>query len=165
MSLADRLPSSTQERVRRFPNHLVTVSGEGQAVVLRIESLGHVHEETFILDAVQVDADTFAREAVDFYNRTRTGEEPKRRLVETLPIPLEDAGVHVFGRLPVSGDKGELFRCTGCGLTVAGKTALSGGGRGAPSQGLAPYQLSPDFKQRHAFHGSCSFSRSSRRDV
>jgi hypothetical protein len=144
-----------QSHAQAFPAVIVTVSGHGRAVALVFAVEGVEHAEYFVLDPA-IEATAYGVAIAAFFNDSRRPGEPARQFIRALVMPQGVAGTHVFGRLAASSEEGELFRCRGCGLTLAGRTDMSGGAAGQPSQGHAPYRVSPTEKTRRRFYGPCA---------
>lgn len=141
-----------------FPAAVVTVTGRGQALALTVEDEGQgVHDEVFILDAA-INPTNYARDWVQHLNATRAADAPRRTLVQAVPVALTEAGTHVFARQPAGDAKGELFRCSGCGLVVHGR-ASARLPQGGPSDGHAPYALQPSYAETRRYYTPCTGDR------
>jgi hypothetical protein len=137
-----------------FPVAVVTASGHGQAIALVIDEEGTgVHEHKFILDR-PLNPSTYGKDVLNRYNATRRPDQPRQRLLEVKTVPLREAGTHIFKWLDQRDSKGELFRCSGCGMMIHGRPSERYR-RGAPNDGHAPYDLVPSYAESRRYYSSC----------
>lgn len=91
------------------------------------------HVEHYLLDA-SIDPAEWAKKQVTTFNSSLRPGDLARSFVRA--VDLGPAQAHVFVRMAMSSDEGELFKCSGCGMVVTGRANLG-------YRMSSPYTLSP----------------------
>lgn len=105
------------------------------------------HVEHYLLDA-SIDPDEWAKDRAAIFNKSLRSGEMARSFVRS--VDLGPAQAHVFVRMAMSCDEGELFKCSSCGMVVAGRANLG-------YRTNSPYTLSPpkEATARRRFFENC----------
>lgn len=115
-------------------------------VIATGESFENEYVEFMTLES-DCDVDEHGRKLVEYFNSTLRENESPRKYIRHLCLGKSSA--HAFVRLPASSDRGEMFKCHGCGMLCHGSAAM-----GARS---TPYAITPPKSQaaRNKFFRGC----------